>query len=309
MRPLAGAPAWASSGVRAEAGRERAGRRGRPGAAGGLGREIALRLARIGYAVRVTDVDGDAARAMAEEIMTDGIGAEGLAAVGSTLDLRDADACRALACEVGAADRGLTLWVNNAGVLASGPVWSHDDETRRLMVEVNTLGTIHGTVGALEVTRPAGRGHVVNIASLAGLAPVPGEGVYAASKHAVVGFSTTAQIDLRLAGHRDVHVSCVCPDGLWTPMLFDRLDDADASMSFSGRLLAPEEVAETVLKVVERPRPVTSVPRWRGAQARAFALAPALAVRLAPLVVAASRQQQRRLGRRLRPQILGGQAR
>ena len=113
------------------------------------------------------------------------------------------------------------------------------------MFEVNALGTMHGTFAALEGDpRPVGHGHVVNIASLAGLAPVPGEAVYAATKHAVMGLSLSTLADLRVAGERGIHISCVCPDGMWTPMLFDKLDDPGAAMSFSGKLLQPGEVAD-----------------------------------------------------------------
>lgn len=268
------------------------------GAGRGLGREIAVRLARAGCTVHVTDLDGALARATAAEITAAGVAHP---AHGHCLDVRDQGACRALAQRLAAEDpRGLTTWVNNAGVLATGPVWSQDDAARRLMMEVNALGAMHGTIAALEVMRPAGRGHVLNIASLAGLVPVPGEGIYAASKHAVVGLSTSALTDLRLAGDQDVHVSCLCPDGIWTPMLFDKLEDPEASMSFSGTLLQPEEIAATALRILARPRAVTSVPGWRGGQARVFALLPGLAARLAPQVVRLSRHQQRRIARRLR---------
>lgn len=268
------------------------------GAGRGLGREIAVRLARAGYAVHVTDLDVELAAATAAEISATGCP---IPARGHALDVRDQEACRALARRLdGTARPGLALWVNNAGVLATGPLWEHDDAQRRLVLEVNALGTMHGTIAALEVMRPAGCGHVLNIASLAGLAPVPGEAVYAGSKHAVLGLSLSALTDLRLAGVRDVHVSCVCPDGMWTPMLFDRLEDPGASMSFSGVLPRPEQIAEVVMQVVERPRPVTAVPAWRGVQARLFDLMPGLTVRLAPAVVRLSRAQQRMIARRLR---------
>ena len=260
------------------------------GAGGGLGRQIAVRLARAGYAVQVTDVDEEAARAVAVEV-------GGEAAV---LDVRDQQACREVAAAVVASTGSLDLWVNNAGVLVTAPAWEHTDEQRRLMFEVNALGTMHGTIAALEVMRPAGRGHVVNVASLAGLVSVPGEAVYAASKHAVMGFSTSTLADLRVAGSRDVHISCVCPDGMWTPMLHDKLDDPQASMSFSGKLLQPEEVADLVMSVVGRPRPVVTAPRWRGAQVRLFDLTPGFAMRVAPLVVRVSRVQQRSAARKIR---------
>jgi NAD(P)-dependent dehydrogenase (short-subunit alcohol dehydrogenase family) len=265
------------------------------GAGRGLGREIALRLARRGYVVHVTDVDEVLAAEAAREI-GDETGAD---VFGSALDVRDADDCRRAAQLTSEWGNGLDLWVNNAGVLVTGPAWEATDEARRLMFEVNALGTMHGTFAALEQMRPVGRGHVVNIASLAGLAPVPGEAVYAATKHAVMGLSLSTLADLRVAGERGIHISCVCPDGMWTPMLFDRLDDPGAAMSFSGKLLQPGEVADLVERVLDRPRPVATSPRWRGAQARAFDLTPRLAMRASPLVVRMGRLKQRSLRKRL----------
>lgn len=266
------------------------------GAGGGLGREIALRLGQAGYLVHVTDVDGALACAVAAQVEADGG-----RAIASAVDVRDADRCRAAAQRTAESAGSLALWVNNAGVLLTGPAWSHTDAERRLLVEVNVLGTIQGTLAALEVMRAAGRGHVVNVASLAGLVAVPGEAVYAGSKHAVLGFSTSTQCDLRIAGERDIHISCVCPDGMWTPMLFDRLADPGAAMSFSGVLLEPAVVADLVMDVVARPRPVVAKPGWRGLEARLFDLVPRVAVRAAPVVVRIARRQQavraRTLGR------------
>ena len=135
---------------------------------------------------------------------------------------------------------------------------------RRLMIEVNTLGTMNGTVAALEPMIAAGRGHVINIVSLAGLIAAPGEVAYAASKHGAIAFTLGTQLDLRRAGIRDIHLSAVCPDGIWTPMLEDKLDDPAAAGSFSGVLQTPEAVAAEVGRLIDRPRPVLTIPRWRG---------------------------------------------
>jgi short-subunit dehydrogenase len=124
---------------------------------------------------------------------------------------------------------------------------------------------------------------------------VPGEAVYAASKHAALGFSLSTLADLRLAKVRNIDISCVCPDGIWTPMLHDKLDDPDAALSFSGRLLQPEDVVAAVARVLDRPRPVTTVPRSRGLQARVADALPRMAVAVAPLVVAQGRRTQRKL--------------
>lgn len=265
------------------------------GAGRGLGKEVAVRLGAAGFHVIVTDVDEAAAQDTAAEITR-----RGGRATGRRLDVRDQDAARDVARVAVERAGSLTLWVNNAGILVTGPVWDQDDAQRRFMFEVNALGTMHGTVAALEVMRPAHRGHIINVASLAGLVSVPGEGVYAATKHAVVGLSTSTLADLRAAGERDIHISCLCPDGMWTPMLHDRLDDPGASMSFSGQLLEPTDVADAVLALVHRPRPVLALPRWRGVEVRLFDLFPGLAMRAVPLVVRLSRVQQRAAARRLR---------
>jgi NAD(P)-dependent dehydrogenase (short-subunit alcohol dehydrogenase family) len=256
------------------------------GAGGGLGRAIALELANRGFLVQVTDVDPDAAARTAAEI---GAGARSLG-----LDVRDEAACRAAAAEAAARNGALDLWVNNAGVLATGPAWTQDEATRRTMLEVNTLGTMNGTIAALDQMVPAGRGHVINVISLAGIVAAPGEVNYSASKHAAMAFTLGILFDLRRSGIDGIDVSAVCPDGIWTPMLEDRLDDLEAAGSFSGHLLTPERVAVAVGQLIERPRPVLILPRWRGPLLRLFDLFPRLALRLLPLVMQDARRKQRR---------------
>ncbi len=180
----------------------------------------------------------------------------GTGARSAALDVRDEAACRALAAEAAARGGTLDLWVNNAGVLATGLSWEQDEATRRAMLEINALGTMNGTVAALEPMIAAGRGHVINVVSLAGIVAAPGEVNYSASKHAAMAFTLGTLFDLRRAGIKGVELSAVCPDGIWTPMLEDKLDDPDAAGSFSGHLLTPEQVAREVGKLTERPRPI-----------------------------------------------------
>jgi NAD(P)-dependent dehydrogenase (short-subunit alcohol dehydrogenase family) len=258
------------------------------GAGGGLGRAIAVELTAREFAVRVTDVDGEAAAGVAAEI--------GASATSSPLDVRDEAGCRALATEI-AANGGLDLWVNNAGILAAGNSWEHDEPTRAAMLTINAAGTMNGTIAALEQMLPSGRGHVVNVVSLAGIVAAPGEVVYSASKHAAMAFTLGTLFDLRRAGHRGIELSAVCPDGIWTPMLEDKLDDPDAAGSFSGQLLTPEQVAREVGRLTERPRPILILPRWRGPLLRAFDLFPRLGLRLLPLVMWDARRRQRRYKR------------
>jgi NAD(P)-dependent dehydrogenase (short-subunit alcohol dehydrogenase family) len=257
----------------------------------GLGLEICRRLVELGYFVHVTDVDATLANRAAAQL--------GPRAVGSSLDVRSFRACRAIASRTLLRAGSLEVWVNNAGVLVTGPAWKQDERTRNLMLEVNATGTINGTVAALDPMRAAGRGHIVNVVSLAGLVAAPGEAVYAASKHAALGFSVATLADLRLAGIGGIDISCVCPDGIWTPMLHDKLEDPNAAVSFTGVLLDPEQVADQVVRLLDHPQPVLAVPRWRGVMVRLFDLLPEQSIRYAPRVLARGRRKQRRYLRRV----------
>jgi NAD(P)-dependent dehydrogenase (short-subunit alcohol dehydrogenase family) len=262
------------------------------GGARGLGYEIARGLAQRGLAVNVADVDEAGARAAAEKI--------GGAAWGSALDVTDPEACRRTA--QAAAERGgaggLAVWVNNAGILRTGPSWSHSEAERRALVDVNVHGLMNGTIAALELMRPADSGHVINVVSLAGLAAPPGETVYAATKHAALAFTVGTLYDLRQDGCRGVQLSAICPDGIWTPMLFDKVNDPQAAPSWSGVLLQPEEVARRAVGLLDRPRLVVSLPRWRGGVARAFASTPQLSASIVPAIVASARRKQKRWARK-----------
>ncbi len=256
------------------------------GAGSGLGRAIAIELARRGFAVTATDVDAEAAARTAAEL--------GAGATSFPLDVRDEAACRAVATEVTADAGSLDLWVNNAGVLFTGLSWEMEAATREAMLSINAAGTMNGTVAALERMVPAGRGHVINVVSLAGVVAAPGEVAYSASKHAAMAFTLGTLFDLRRAGHAGIELSAVCPDGAWTPMLEDKLDDLDAAGSFSGQLLTAEEVAREVGRLTERPRPVVFIPRWRGVVLRLFNLFPRLTIRLLPALLWDARRRQRR---------------
>ncbi|MEK6276947.1 MAG: SDR family oxidoreductase [Actinomycetota bacterium] len=261
------------------------------GAGRGLGRAIAAELAGKGLTVHVTDVDAAAASEAAEAI--------GDGAFSSVLDVRDEAACRELAAATVERSGSLDVWVNNAGILFPGLAWEQAEATRRTMLDINAVGTMNGTVAALEQMLSTGRGHVINVISLAGLVAAPGEVAYAASKHAAIAFTIGTLFDLRRSGIKGIELSAVCPDGIWTPMLQDKLDDPDAAGSFSGHLMTPEKVAAHVGKLIDRPRVVLTIPRWRGAMLRFFDAFPGLALRLIPLLIRDAERRQRRYKKRI----------
>ncbi len=233
------------------------------GAGRGLGRAVARRLAGRGYTVLCTDIDADAAAETA-----DIVGGFSLAH-----DVRVPDAHREVARA--ASERGpLEVWVNNAGILRTVKAWEHSDDEVRLLVEVNVLGVMHGSRAAVDAMRSgAGQNrHIINIASLSALTPVPGLAVYAATKHAVLGFTGSLQGDLNVAG-LPITVHAVCPDAADTDMVRERVGDEDSAMVFSApRLLSADEVADRTAGLLDSRELVAVIPRWRGWVARSSAM-------------------------------------
>lgn len=255
------------------------------GAGRGLGLEIARRLAGRGHAVLATDIDAEAAAAAAETI---GGGAWSMA-----LDVRDPDAHRSAAAA--ASERGrLDVWVNNAGALRLGKVWEIDDDDVRLQLDVNLAGVIWGSRAAVDAMRSVagGRTHLINIGSLSSVTPAPGLSVYAATKHAVLGFSASLQGDLALAGV-PVSVHCVCPDGVDTEMLRQQAGDSAPAMTWTApRILTPEEVADQTVALLGSRQLLKVIPRRRGWLGRAVYCSPGLAMRFAKQVEAIGRRRR-----------------
>jgi short-subunit dehydrogenase len=249
------------------------------GAAQGLGAEIVGLLRLRGFQVVPTDLTAPQD--------------------GAVLDVRDAVACSDLAAAVTDRYGRLDVWVNNAGVLWSGPSWEQPADSQRQVLEVNALGTMHGTTAALSQMRPRGTGSIVNIVSLAGLSPVPGLAAYSASKHAALSYSLSTLAELRAVGERGISISCLCPAGIWTPMLHERTEDRWAAMPFGGRLLMPADVAARAVGLIDRPRPVTAVPRLMGPVSRLSASSPRATILAAPVALRFAAWQQRRNARRL----------
>jgi NAD(P)-dependent dehydrogenase (short-subunit alcohol dehydrogenase family) len=152
------------------------------------------------------------------------------------LQLRALDVTDPLAWEaaVAAAQRcwgGLDVLVSVAGVLVPG--WAHEltDDAVDLHLDVNVKGVVHGVRAVVPGMIAQGHGHIVNVASLAALAPVSGLALYCASKYAVRGYSLSVALELRPHG---IAVTVVCPDPVQTPMLDVQRDVEAAAMTFSG---------------------------------------------------------------------------
>ncbi len=241
------------------------------GAGRGLGRLVAERLAKRGFSVLLTDILGDQVEQTAREIGGD--------CWAMTQDVRDPASHRAVA-EAAAAKGPLRLWINNAGVLRTSTAWGHDDDDVKLQVDVNVLGVMYGSRAAVDAMSKTGGGHIINIASMSSLCPVPGLAVYAATKHAVLGFSTSLQGDLDIA-ERPIKVTAICPDAIATDLVHAVQADEHASLLFSnGDLLQPDDVADVVIGAIDNYKLMVVHPPARGALAHVLAPWPAFGLKL-----------------------------
>jgi NAD(P)-dependent dehydrogenase (short-subunit alcohol dehydrogenase family) len=216
------------------------------GAARGLGLATARLLASRGARVAIGDLDGDLARVEAAALPGPGPHA------GLALDVTDPESFGAFiaqAEELGALD----VLVNNAGIMPVRLFAEEDALVTRRQVEINLLGVTTGTRLALDRMLPRGRGHIVNVASAAGRVAVPGEAVYTATKHAVVGFDEALRVELRGTG---VELSTIMPSLAATELASGMKPPRFVPM------VKPEQVARAIAKTLERPKLEVIVPAW-----------------------------------------------
>ncbi len=222
------------------------------GAASGIGRSLALELARRGARLALADVSADALAAVASEA-----GGVGPRLSTHVVDVSDAGAMEALPGAVVAVHGGVNLLVNNAGVSVTGTLDEQSLEDMRWIVGVNFWGVVHGCKFFLpHLRRAAGDAHIVNLSSMFGLIGLPTQSSYCATKFAVRGFSEALYAELRDAG---VGVTVAHPGGVRTNIVrSSRTADAAAKERMIARFekmaMEPDEAARKILRAVERDR-------------------------------------------------------
>ncbi|MEM9381633.1 MAG: SDR family oxidoreductase [Planctomycetota bacterium] len=231
------------------------------GATGGIGGAIAHAVARSGRRVVVTGRDAGRAAALAADVEA----ASGVACIGLALDLTRGESVDALAAQ--AAAFGPVEWlVNNAGVAETAPAASESNHAlaRRLM-EVNVFGPMRLFAAFAPGMVERGAGAALQIASSASLRGYPYVSAYAATKHALLGWTRSAALE---CAPRGVAVSAICPHYVDTPMTERSIEtmrektgrsEEDlrafvAGQNPGGRLVTPDEVAEVALELLSSDR-------------------------------------------------------
>jgi NAD(P)-dependent dehydrogenase (short-subunit alcohol dehydrogenase family) len=226
------------------------------GGARGIGKATATALVRKGCRVAIGDLD----QGLAEETAA-GLGGGTIALA---LDVTDRASFEAFLAETERQLGPVDAVINNAGIMPVTPFVEESQGSVRRQIDINLVGVITGTQLAIERLKPRGSGYIVNIASQAGKAGIPGIATYSATKHAVVGMSEAVRAELRGSG---VEVLCVMPTVVNTEL----------TSGVGQKWVKPieaEDVADEIVAAMEVPRFDVFVPKSNGALYKFLQLLP-----------------------------------
>jgi NAD(P)-dependent dehydrogenase (short-subunit alcohol dehydrogenase family) len=224
------------------------------GAASGIGRALALELAREGVAaVAISDVDEVGLAETAALVR-----ASGTRVHTQRLDVADREAVLAYADAVKAEFGVVNLVINNAGISATGNLEDLTFERFDRVMNIDFGGVLNGSKAFLQHLIDSGDGHLVNVSSLFGLLAVPGQTPYNSAKFAVRGLTEALRQEMLVSGH-NVGVTCVHPGGIRTNIA----KNADTGGDPEGQKqiemfeklflrISPEAAAKTILKGVRK---------------------------------------------------------
>ena len=210
------------------------------GAARGIGYATARAFVAQGARVFIGDLDGELAKAAADE----------LGCAGAKVDVRSRESLTEFLAGI---EPPLQVLVNNAGIMPAGRFADEPDAVTDAIVDVNLNGVLRATKLVLPGMVQRGRGHIVNVASYLGEVPAAGLATYCASKHAVVGFSEALRDELDGTG---VTVTCVLPSAVRTDLV--------SGVKLGGVLptVDPEDIAEAIVATCTSRPAVVAVPGW-----------------------------------------------
>jgi short-subunit dehydrogenase len=236
------------------------------GAAGGIGRALAIELAKRGCDLALADRDDAGLNSLAAEIGQGNDKENDKARKISVhrVDVSEAGDIAQFARDAIAAHPALNILVNNAGVALLGQFEEIDQAQMDWLFDINFWGVVHGTRAFLPHLKSLAEAHIVNVSSIFGIIAPPGQSAYAAAKFAVRGFSESVRHELAMAGS-PVKLSVVHPGGVATSIarssrtgvgvtdnarraqMIDRFETAARTM--------PKDAALRIIKGIERNEP------------------------------------------------------
>jgi NAD(P)-dependent dehydrogenase (short-subunit alcohol dehydrogenase family) len=241
------------------------------GAGSGLGRALALEYAGAGWAVVAADLAPETAEATAEAVRQAGQPATAIAC-----DVRDEAQVQAVASATVTEYGGFDCWINNAGIAAAGTVERMPIDQWQRLLDIDLIGVVRGCRAAIPHLKARGGGHIINVASFAGIANPPAMAAYNVAKAGVIALSETLRVEL-LANR--IGVAVACPSFFRTNLLAtsrklageDEKAAAPQMEKISARLMdassfTAEDVARAIHSAMQRGRFLVLMkpdrPRW-----------------------------------------------
>jgi 3-oxoacyl-[acyl-carrier protein] reductase len=222
------------------------------GAANGIGFALTKHFLKADYQVIATDINTSSL----DEIATKNL-------VVHQLDVTEPSQWQSVFESINRLD----VIINNAGIIIPGFVAEINLQEASKQIDINAKGCINGSVFAAKMMEKQGFGHIINIASLAGVAPIQGLPIYAASKAAVRSFTLSIAFELKQKG---IFASVVCPDLVDTDMLTSQLAYESAALTFSGdKILQTDDIVDAiVIRAIKNKEVEILVPKSRGILAK-----------------------------------------
>lgn len=240
------------------------------GAGGGIGKQVASDLLKLNVSVIATDLNIELLR---NYLTTREFNSSKLLIMKH--DVRQEKDWLSILNEISEKNWNLFGLINCAAVLNPGYIKNVSIKDIDYHVDINIKGTILGSTIVTQYLKKNDKpGHIVNIASLAGVAPIPGISLYSASKFAVRGFSIALGYELK---NDNITVTVICPDAVNTNMLDLQIPFEEASLTFSGTTLEPEDISQLIIKSFKSKKIEILVPTYRGILAKIGNLFPELA--------------------------------
>ncbi len=253
------------------------------GAAGGIGREIALLLDREGYHQVLVDLSEAGLRRVAGELRTPPrCIATDITRLANVQRIRE---------EVVAAHGRLDVLVNNAGIVVTTPFEDASYEEIERELDVNYRSILYFMRELVPVMKAQGGGSIVSTSSLGGIMPLREAPGYCGTKFGLRGFMLSQSIALRRFG---IHVSTVYPTAIDTPMLRHEATHGGSLMNFVSEPLQPSAVARAVLKAIRKRKMEVAVPTSEGWLCKLLGALPGLIPVLLPLLEPLARRNRRR---------------
>ncbi|WP_280415209.1 SDR family oxidoreductase [Nocardia carnea] len=217
------------------------------GGARGIGLATAVALAKLGAKIAIGDIDEKTVKESGTDYDFDHYG---------RLDVTDQQSFSTFLDDVERELGPIDVLINNAGIMPTGRLVDESDQITRRILDINVYGVILGSKIALARMLERRRGHIINIASLAGETHIPGLATYNASKHAVLGFTDTLREEYRGTG---VEFSSVLPT-------LTRTELGSGVAAPKGLPAAePEDIAAAVVRLIAKPKAKARVTRAAGA--------------------------------------------